>query len=218
MHALTSRVSGAAALCLLAQLSAAPAAATYSVDSGRSTLTVTVGKGGLFKAFGHDHLIRATRLSGLVRFDEDQPEGASVDFVVDAASLSVIDPGESDAGRQSIQLTMLSDKVMDVQRFPSITFTSGGVSSAVQTAEGRDLVVQGVLRLHGVDRPVRVPVHVAIDRGVLRVRGEVSLRQTEFGITPVTVAGGMVRVKDELTISFEIIAVHAAGGGAYTIS
>jgi hypothetical protein len=31
-----------------------------------------------------------------------------------------------------------------------------------------------------------------------------TLKQTDFGITPVTVAGGTVKVKDEVKIEFEI--------------
>jgi len=32
------------------------------------------------------------------------------------------------------------------------------------------------------------------------------LKQTDFGIKPVTIAGGTVKVKDELTIEFDIVA------------
>jgi hypothetical protein len=36
-------------------------------------------------------------------------------------------------------------------------------------------------------------------------RGSAKLRQTEFGITPVTIAGGSIKVKDDVRIEFEII-------------
>jgi hypothetical protein len=39
----------------------------------------------------------------------------------------------------------------------------------------------------------------AFDRGL-----EVSIRQRAFGIEPITVAGGTVKVEDELKIQFEI--------------
>jgi hypothetical protein len=35
-------------------------------------------------------------------------------------------------------------------------------------------------------------------------RGSATLRQTDFGIKPLTVAGGTVKVKDEVKIEFEI--------------
>jgi hypothetical protein len=31
------------------------------------------------------------------------------------------------------------------------------------------------------------------------------LRQSEFGITPVTVAGGTIKVKDEVRVEFEVV-------------
>jgi hypothetical protein len=34
--------------------------------------------------------------------------------------------------------------------------------------------------------------------------GETKLKQTEFGITPVTVAGGTIKVKDEVKVEFSI--------------
>ena len=35
-------------------------------------------------------------------------------------------------------------------------------------------------------------------------RGSAKLRQTEFGITPVTIGGGAIKVKDEIRIEFDI--------------
>jgi hypothetical protein len=34
--------------------------------------------------------------------------------------------------------------------------------------------------------------------------GTVSIKQTEFGIQPIKIAGGVVRVKDELKINFKV--------------
>jgi hypothetical protein len=36
--------------------------------------------------------------------------------------------------------------------------------------------------------------------------GKVTLKQTDFGITPVKIAGGAIRVKDVVEIVFEIVA------------
>jgi polyisoprenoid-binding protein YceI len=54
--------------------------------------------------------------------------------------------------------------------------------------------------LHGKDRPITFEVALKGDS----YRGSATLKQTDFGITPVTVAGGTVKVKDELKIEFEI--------------
>ena len=39
--------------------------------------------------------------------------------------------------------------------------------------------------------------------------GSLSLKQTDYGITPVKIAGGVVRVKGEITIEFSIVSATA---------
>ncbi len=61
--------------------------------------------------------------------------------------------------------------------------------------------MQGDLTLHGQTHPVKVDV----ERQNGRHRGSAGLRQSEFGITPVTAAGGTIKVKDEVRVEFEIV-------------
>src|SRR5258705_415429 len=58
------------------------------------------------------------------------------------------------------------------------------------------------LTLHGETHPVEATVN----GGNGRYTGAAKFKQTEFGIKPVSVAGGSVKVKDELRIEFEITA------------
>jgi polyisoprenoid-binding protein YceI len=81
--------------------------------------------------------------------------------------------------------------------FPEIRFRSTEVSRA---GENR-WIVHGDLMLHGQTRPVKVDV----ERLNGRYRGAARLRQKEFGVTPVTVAGGSIKVKDEIRVEFEIV-------------
>jgi hypothetical protein len=46
-------------------------------------------------------------------------------------------------------------------------------------------------------------VLVVLENG--HYRGSVPLKQTDFGITPVRIAGGAVKVKDEIKIEFDIV-------------
>ncbi len=51
-----------------------------------------------------------------------------------------------------------------------------------------------------------IPVELSVVGNDLRARGEFSLRQTDYKITPPTVAAGTIKVKDELKFSFDIVA------------
>lgn len=178
----------------------------YSIAPGKSSMEVHVYKDGVFKAFGHDHLITTKNVSGTVRFDALKIQNSEAHLKVDANSLTVIDPGESQQDRQNVQTTMTSDKVLDVARFPEIVFTSTGVSLATKTPTGWEVMLSGNLKLHGVEKPVNLLLHVHADGRDLQAQGEVSLLQTEFGITPIKVGGGAVKVKDKVRISFTVLA------------
>jgi polyisoprenoid-binding protein YceI len=168
---------------------------TREVDGSHSTMTVHVYKSGFLSAFGHNHEILATIQSGEVK----ESGSPSVEIRVDARKLRVMDPEVSDSTRAQIQETMLGAQVLDADHFPEIRFQSKGVEP-----KGPDhWVVRGNLALHGKDHPITFEVTLKD----ARYRGSATLKQTEFGITPVTVAGGTVKVKDEIKIEFEIALV-----------
>jgi polyisoprenoid-binding protein YceI len=133
-------------------------------------------------------------------------EDSSADLTVEATSLSVIDPGESDKDRRKVQETMAGKDVLDEERFPVIRFTSTRVKQVKKTHDGWEVTLEGVLSLHGVEKPISLPLHVSAKDGELRAEGEASLLQTDFGITPIKVGGGSVKVKNKVRIRFELVA------------
>lgn len=198
--------TAAAALLLIAAATSAQDKPNYSMDGTRSKVEIHVYKEGMFKAFGHDHVIDAKELSGQVQFDPDKIDRSTLRLKIPTKSITVIDPGESEKDRRDVQATMEGEKVLDVAKFPEITFTSGSVSAAKKTPAGWELTLSGNLKLHGVEKPVSFPLRVHADANELRGEGEIFILQTDYGITPVKVAGGSVKVKDKLKITFEIVA------------
>lgn len=188
-----SRWIPAAALLLLAVASPAAAPTTRQMDVTRSTLTVHVFKAGLFSAFGHNHEIRAPIARGSFDESADLP---SVELQVDARQLQAMDPDLSAKDRAEVQQTMLGPTVLDSAKFPEIRFRSLTVEKA---GEGK-WRVHGDLTLHGETRPVLVEV----DGGSGHYRGSATVRQTDFGIKPVSAGGGAIKVKDEVRVEFEI--------------
>ena len=162
------------------------------VDVEHSTLTVFVYKSGFFSAFADDHVIRAPIASGSI--SEEAPLG--VEIAVRAADLRVLDPNLSADRRAEVQARMLSAEVLDAVKFADIRFASTSVEAA-----GPDRwQVAGRLTVHGQARDITFPV----TRANGRYRGDVAIKQRDFGIEPIRIAGGTVRVKDELKIQFDI--------------
>jgi polyisoprenoid-binding protein YceI len=117
--------------------------------------------------------------------------------VIDARRLRVVDPGRSAKDRESLRARMLGPDVLDVKRHQWITFHS----ITIEPLEKGAWLVNGELELHGNIRAL--PVRVARENG--RYQGSVTVRQSDFGITPISIASGAVTVKDEVTIEFNIL-------------
>lgn len=163
-----------------------------SIDTAHSVITVRVFKAGLFSAFGHNHEIAAPIAKGSVDIQEQR-----VSLHVDATKLRVLDREVAASTRAEIQQTMAGPEVLDSRRFREISFTSTSVGAAGE----QRWIVDGNLTLHGQTKPVRV--EVSSRNG--HYRGSATIKQSDFGIKLVSVAGGTVKVKDEVKIEFDIV-------------
>jgi polyisoprenoid-binding protein YceI len=180
-----------AAFLALGAVAWTASAERHAIDTHASVMTVRVYKSGAFSAFGHDHEIAAPIASGSV-----DTAAQRVELRVAAAALRVRDPKASEKDRDEIQKTMLGPDVLDVERNREIVFQS----TAVEAAGPGSWSVRGNLTLHGQTRPVTVEVSEKAGHYV----GNSLLRQTEFGIKPTRIAGGTIKVKDEVRIEFDI--------------
>jgi YceI-like protein len=168
----------------------------HAIDVERSVMKIRVYKTGLFSAFAHDHEIAAPIAQGAVEIS--QP--LAVELRVHAGKLRVLDPQLSADKRAEVQKTMEGPKVLDSSRFSEIRFQS----TAIEKAGANRWTVHGMLTLHGQTHPLTADV--TLQDG--RYRGEATLKQREFGITPVSLAGGTVKIKNEVKVEFEIALVH----------
>ncbi len=199
--------SGLLALGVMAVAAATPSAATrsFAVDPARSYALIEVGKTGLLAFAGHTHQVRAPIVTGMVALDSDDPSRSSVRLEINAAALKVTGKGEPPADVPEVQRVMLSGQVLDVERYPKILFQSTAVSVTSRSGARLDLAVTGTLTLHAVTRSLSLPVRVNLAAHGLSASGRFALKQTDYGITPISV-GGVVKVKDELDITFEVVA------------
>ena len=177
---------------------------TFTVDTERSRATIEVGKTGAFSFAGHTHEVEAPLTSGVVHLDPDAPARSDVRLEFNAAAMHVTGKGEPPGDVPKVTQAMLGEQVLDVKKYPSITFESTGVTAkgALPTV---DLSVAGKLTIRDMTRPVTAPVAIKVDGASLTATGKFTIKQTDFGIKPIS-AGGVVKVKDELTITFTIAA------------
>jgi len=188
---MTSRMILAALLA--AAMPAAAIADSKHIDVAQSSMTVYVYKTGLFSFFADNHTIAAPIASGTI------DEGAGiVHLVVDATRMRVLDPGGDHGHRDTVQANMLGPQVLDTAHYPQITFAS----TSIHQNTAAHWTVDGDLTLHGQTHPVVVDV----TRGSPgHFEGSATVTQTDFGITPITIAGGTVKVKNDVKIQFTIV-------------
>lgn len=182
------------------------AAEAYQVDPAASEVLIQVGKAGLFKFAGHVHEVAAPIADGRIEADVADLSRSSVTLTFQAGALRVTGKGEPPDDVPKVQAAMVGPKVLDAPRFADIVFTSRKVGGKAVSPSAYELQVEGDLALHGVTRALTVPVRIerAAD-GSLTASGRTVLKQTDYGIKPVSVAG-VVNVKNELDLSFRVVA------------
>jgi hypothetical protein len=92
----------------------------HNIDTQKSTLTIHVGKTGVFSGLGHEHEVRAPIHSGTA----DTGSHPAVEIHVDARALRVIGKDEPEKDRAEVQKTMLGPEVLDSERHQEIVFKS----------------------------------------------------------------------------------------------
>jgi len=161
--------------------------------SRQSAVIIHVFKAGLFSGFAHNHVVVAPM--GGASMD---PAGLKAEVAFVTRDMKVTDPEVSDKDRAEIQSTMLGPKVLDAEKYPEIRFRSSRIE---QTAPQRYRVT-GTLELHGTSKELAFEVTGTPEH----YHGATRLKQSDFGIKPVSLFGGSVKVKDELELELDVYA------------
>jgi polyisoprenoid-binding protein YceI len=88
----------------------------------------------------------------------------------------------------------MQEMTLETKKFPEITFRSIQID---KLAEG-EWRVDGDLSLHGVTKRISLNVKKTGESYTTHA----VLKQTDFGIKPISIAGGAVKVKNEVEIDF----------------
>ncbi|MCC6072050.1 YceI family protein [Massilia sp. GCM10020059] len=176
----------------------------YRIDPQASVIRAVVRSGGPFARMGHDHAVAAKNISGFAAPGEGRADfGFRLDeMTVDepavraSAGLPGTVPADAAAGTRANML----GRVLEADRHPTVHLSA-------RQARGAAGTMRLAVTLHGVTRSVDVPAALDITPASVTAAGSFSLRQTDFGIKPMSVLGGALVVRDEMELSFRI---HAA--------
>jgi len=173
------------------------------VVPAQSLVVIEVHRAGPVAWLGHDHVVASHDLSGYVFMEEGQ-----ADLFVPLERLVVDEPElRSEAGlntqpsQEDIEATHfnMQNKTLESGHFP---FAS--IHIARLNTSRPELKVS--ITLHGITRTYEVQALIESELNGVAVDGRMSFKQTDFGLNPLSVLGGLIRVQDKLDLRFHILA------------
>jgi polyisoprenoid-binding protein YceI len=177
------------------------------IDPSRSLITIYAYRSGPLAAAGHDHVVASHDAQGYILVSKDQTKSRA-DLYIPVATLRVDEQAlRAEAGfttkpsaqdKENTRRNMLHS-VLEAPDFPYVRMHIEGLQ---EKPPGVTLNAQ--LTLHGNTRNISIPAELRSDSKNMEVSGEFRIRQTVFGITPYSILGGALAVKDQLRISFHI--------------
>ena len=178
--------------------------ARYRLDAGQSKFMVRAFSGGLLWFKGHDHFVMARAFSGEAQLTPGAASPASLQMTIRADSLVETRDVFTEQQKQIINKE-LREIVLETAKYPEITFKSTEVTGNL-TGGQFEAKIGGDLTLHGVTRNIRIPAQVTLSGDTLRARGEFTVERGDFKVKATSAAHGLVRVRDKLKFTFDIVA------------
>ncbi len=176
----------------------------FTIDGRASRFNVRAIATGLLSAMGHNPTMAIRDFSGGMNFDPAKLEASAFQLVIKASSLAVQDDISSKDRREMERL--MNEEVLESAKYPEIRYEAAAISVSRISDMLLAANLDGELTLHGATRRQLIAARVTLLGSMLRASGEFALKQTDFGIKLVSVAGGALKLKDELKFSFEIVA------------
>jgi polyisoprenoid-binding protein YceI len=167
-------------------------------DAGR--VVIKTSRAGLAAKAGHDLTIEFTRWSAQVQVPDEAAGGVTAAQITADLDLGSLEVREGTGGakplndrdRRDIKKTMSGILGTGQASFASSKVTPFGASGGA---------VEGTLTLNGQTQPVRLQLNAP---GEGRYRGSATVPQSAFGIKPYSGFFGALKLRDEVTVEFDV--------------
>lgn len=145
----------------------------------------------------HDLILTASRWSGTINVDAENPAASAAALTIDARSIEILEAvgglkSLSDKDRRDIDKN-INDKVLETGKFPELKFESTSVSGS-----GSSFNAAGNMTIRGTTQPVNVALAV----NGSQVTATTTISQKAFGIKPFSAMMGAIKLRDD--VNFEL--------------
>ena len=181
----------------------------YRIHTSESNVLIRVGRAGRMKNLGHDHVIASENVEGLVMLHDD-PAESRADLLI-PLQLLIVDKTEyreqmgleGEMTESAIEGTSrnMQDKVLESEMYPWVQ-----ISARFSSAQSDPPILDVSVTLHGATFGYAVPVELQIDPERVVIKGEMTMQHADFGLTPFSAAGGLIKVAEQLQLRFMLVA------------
>lgn len=188
-----------------------PDATRFVVDAAASRVRFVVRRAGTLARLGHNHVILARRIEGEIALAPELTrstvtlrlpvDGFEVDPPAERAALG---EGFEPVPEQAVigtRRNMLGPRVLDASRHATVRIDTVAV---VEYGDALSITLR--IRLREVSRDLTVPVAFTREGDTLSATAAFEIRQSDFGITPLSVLGGALQVDDGVSVRLRIVA------------
>jgi polyisoprenoid-binding protein YceI len=177
--------------------------ARFDIDAKASLFTVQAFAAGMIAVVAHSPKFAIRDIVGQIQFIPGSLQKGSVELTINVGSLELMDEVSS-ADRREIERVMF-DEVLEKKLYPRVEYKSARVSVATLSENTHKVSVAGDLTLHGITRGMGVDAQVVAGEDAVRAQGSFSITQVDYGLKVASIAGGTLKLRDELKFVFYII-------------
>ena len=184
----------------------------FVLDPAQSAVRIYAFRGGKAAQYGHNHVLSAPAFDGFFYLASGGALESQFDLafrldqlVVDlpehrAATGGSFASSVSASATESTRDNMLGEFGLQAAQYPWVRIRSLQIAG-----ESPKFAALVAVELHGQTREIWVPLQVSGLPDQLRVQGATVLRQTDFGVKPFSVLGGLLSVQDPLVVEFNLV-------------
>jgi hypothetical protein len=177
-----------------------------------SQIRIHVFRAGRAVNLGHNHVLSAPVFEGFFSLPEQGFAAARFELVSRLDELVFDVPAHraalgpafaavlSDAAIAATRAHMLGPDNMQADRYPLVRIRSLEI-----TGEAPKFAARIAIALHGQTREMQIPLTVTGLPQRLHASGSLVLRQSDFGVQPYSVMGGLMAVQDDVVLEFTLV-------------
>jgi len=176
-----------------------------------SVVRIYAFRAGRAARLGHNHVLSAPQFTGFFhlptsgaangrfdlafRLDQLEIDNPAYRSALGAAFSTVLSPEDIQGTRDHL----LGANYLQADRFPFVRIQSLQISG-----EAPKFAAKVQVEIHGQKREMWIPLDVEGLPDRLSVSGSFVLRQTDFGVQPYSLLGGLLSVQDEVVLDFKL--------------